>query len=440
MLPGRVSHHRRRGRDAGAMTRAELDVIPLARPVIGAREEELVLEVLRSGQLSLGPRVPAFEAAFAARLGAPPRLRGLVRHDRAAPRAARGRRGGGRGGRHVAVLVRRLGQRGALPGRAAGVRRHRPGHAQPGPGRRGGRDHGAHERAAARAHLRLPGRHARPGAPRPPDRGGRLRGARRRARRRHAGRRPRAPVGVRLLRQQADHDRRGRHGRARLGGAPRADRLRAQPGPRARHGLARPRPARLQLPALRHRVRARHRPARAARRPARRPRAGGGVVRRGAGRPGGGARARAALPGRGRGRPRLVRLRRAAPARRGARRDAARAARARRAVQALPAGDPPHVLLPRALRPPPGRVPGLRGRRGALARAPVLPGDDAGPGRAGGRGARRACSEVGAGRTSTAGSRRPAARATRRDFAPRVIATALDDRSPHPVSTSPAAP
>ena len=36
------------------MTRADLDVIPLARPVIGAREEELVLEVLRSGQLSLG--------------------------------------------------------------------------------------------------------------------------------------------------------------------------------------------------------------------------------------------------------------------------------------------------------------------------------------------------------------------------------------------------
>ena len=30
-----------------------------------------MLEVLRSGQLSLGPRVPAFEAAFAARVGAP---------------------------------------------------------------------------------------------------------------------------------------------------------------------------------------------------------------------------------------------------------------------------------------------------------------------------------------------------------------------------------
>jgi perosamine synthetase len=46
-------------------------VIPLAKPVIGPREEELVLEVLRSGQLSLGPRVPAFEEAFAARVGAP---------------------------------------------------------------------------------------------------------------------------------------------------------------------------------------------------------------------------------------------------------------------------------------------------------------------------------------------------------------------------------
>ncbi len=43
--------------------------IPLARPVLGAAEEQAVIEVLRSGQLSLGPRVPAFEQAFAARLG-----------------------------------------------------------------------------------------------------------------------------------------------------------------------------------------------------------------------------------------------------------------------------------------------------------------------------------------------------------------------------------
>jgi perosamine synthetase len=45
------------------------DVIPLARPVLGEAEEAAVIEVLRSGQISLGPRVPAFEAAFAARLG-----------------------------------------------------------------------------------------------------------------------------------------------------------------------------------------------------------------------------------------------------------------------------------------------------------------------------------------------------------------------------------
>ena len=46
-------------------------MIRLARPVLGAREEELVLEVLRSGQLSLGPRVGAFEERFAAVVGAP---------------------------------------------------------------------------------------------------------------------------------------------------------------------------------------------------------------------------------------------------------------------------------------------------------------------------------------------------------------------------------
>jgi perosamine synthetase len=43
--------------------------IPLARPVLGEREEELVLEVIRSGQLSLGPMLPRFERDFAAKLG-----------------------------------------------------------------------------------------------------------------------------------------------------------------------------------------------------------------------------------------------------------------------------------------------------------------------------------------------------------------------------------
>jgi perosamine synthetase len=46
-------------------------LIPLAKPVLGEREEELVLEVLRSGQLSLGPMLPRFERDFAARIGTP---------------------------------------------------------------------------------------------------------------------------------------------------------------------------------------------------------------------------------------------------------------------------------------------------------------------------------------------------------------------------------
>jgi perosamine synthetase len=43
--------------------------IPLARPSIGPREEELVLEVMRSGVLSLGPMGRRFEEAFAAYVG-----------------------------------------------------------------------------------------------------------------------------------------------------------------------------------------------------------------------------------------------------------------------------------------------------------------------------------------------------------------------------------
>jgi perosamine synthetase len=52
------------------VTAGEDGPIPLARPVLGEREEQLVLEVLRSGQLSLGPRLPEFERAFAERVGA----------------------------------------------------------------------------------------------------------------------------------------------------------------------------------------------------------------------------------------------------------------------------------------------------------------------------------------------------------------------------------
>jgi perosamine synthetase len=45
--------------------------VPLSRPWIDEREEELVLEVLRSGRLSLGPWIEQFEELIAARVGAP---------------------------------------------------------------------------------------------------------------------------------------------------------------------------------------------------------------------------------------------------------------------------------------------------------------------------------------------------------------------------------
>src|SRR5881397_1947900 len=45
--------------------------IPLSRPWLDEREEELVLEVLRSGRLSLGPCIERFEEQIAERVGAP---------------------------------------------------------------------------------------------------------------------------------------------------------------------------------------------------------------------------------------------------------------------------------------------------------------------------------------------------------------------------------
>lgn len=45
--------------------------IPLAKPVLGEAEEQAVIEVLRSGQLSLGPKLGEFERLFAERLGVP---------------------------------------------------------------------------------------------------------------------------------------------------------------------------------------------------------------------------------------------------------------------------------------------------------------------------------------------------------------------------------
>jgi perosamine synthetase len=51
------------------VTDASLDGIQLAKPVIGDREVELVTQVLRSGQLSLGSMLTRFEQAWAERAG-----------------------------------------------------------------------------------------------------------------------------------------------------------------------------------------------------------------------------------------------------------------------------------------------------------------------------------------------------------------------------------
>jgi perosamine synthetase len=53
------------------VTNAATRRIPLAKPYLDDREEELVLEVLRSGRLSLGPTIERFEEQVAERVGAP---------------------------------------------------------------------------------------------------------------------------------------------------------------------------------------------------------------------------------------------------------------------------------------------------------------------------------------------------------------------------------
>ena len=45
--------------------------LPLSGAYLDEREEELVLEVLRSGRLSLGPMIDRFEQLIASRVGAP---------------------------------------------------------------------------------------------------------------------------------------------------------------------------------------------------------------------------------------------------------------------------------------------------------------------------------------------------------------------------------
>ena len=92
----------------------------------------------------------------------------------------------------------------------------------------------------------------------------------------------RAGPGRRLgvLPEQADHDRRGRRRDDVVGGDVEAAQEPAQPGSRRRRRLARPRAARVQLPHRRHPRRDRDRPAREARPDPGRPQRGRGPLRR----------------------------------------------------------------------------------------------------------------------------------------------------------------
>ncbi len=238
----------------------------------------------------------------------------------------------------------------------------------------GGGDRADHGVAAGR-HLRLPGRHrglssrsacrssrtpARPSAPATPT-------ARRSARGRIRRRSPSTPTS-RSPPVRADR-------RDRRSGGQGAHRLGAQPGPRPEHGLARPRPARLQLPPVGHRLRARARAARAARRDAgRRARAAAAYREALAGVEG----PRPALRGPRRRAARVVRLRRPAPGGPRPRWGDPRAPRARGAVQALPAGHPPDELLPRALRHREGEFPVCEAVAARSVALPFFPGSPRG--------------------------------------------------------------
>ena len=151
---------------------------------------------------------------------------------------------------------------------------------------------------------------------------------------------------------------------------------RAQPGAGRRHGLARARGPRLQLPAFGRRRRPRRRPGREARLAAGASRRGR-LALRAAPLRGRGSRGPARQPRQGAAQ--LVRLRRPSRRRGRARRDDRQTGAERDRQQGLPALHPP-LPAPARARLPRGSVPGRRSRRRPLAGAAFLPGDERGRG------------------------------------------------------------
>jgi perosamine synthetase len=92
-------------------------VINIARPLLGEEEKRAVLEVLDSGMIAQGPRVKAFEQAFAEMCG--------VKHAIATT--------SGTTALHVAVHLYRLCQQHPVYRSPPGVCGYRPHHLQPRP-------------------------------------------------------------------------------------------------------------------------------------------------------------------------------------------------------------------------------------------------------------------------------------------------------------------
>ena len=233
MLPGRARARTRRRAEPARRERPRADPGRAAGDRRRARRSSCSRCCAR-GHLSLGPRAAGVRAGFGARRRREHASAVSSGTAGAAPRAARRGRRGGRRGRHHAVQLRRVGQlvlyEGARPvfcdidPRTLNIDpRRRP--------RRPSRERTTG--AAAGAHLRLPGRHARARAL-AAERGlwivedacealGASHGDGR-------GRRARQPGGVRLLPEQADDDGRGRHAstlrrrRSRSGSTPSATR------------------------------------------------------------------------------------------------------------------------------------------------------------------------------------------------------------------------